>query len=117
MDTQKVASEYRLSKWAQVIQTRLNSGQSIQEFCQSAGISRNTYFYWQRKLREAACTELVKTQEHQTVAPGGWIELASTQAQPAAQTLVIEIKGCSIIVNAQTDSELLKKVCHTLRSL
>ncbi|WP_041272552.1 IS66 family insertion sequence element accessory protein TnpA [Desulfitobacterium hafniense] len=117
MDTQKVASEYRLSKWAQVIQTRLDSGQSIQDFCQSAGISRNSYFYWQRKLREVACTELLKTQEPQTLAPGGWVQLASTQTPPAAETLVIEIKGCSITVNAQTDSELLKKVCHTLRSL
>ena len=117
MDTQKVASEYRLSKWAQVIQTRLDSGQSIQDFCQSAGISKNSYFYWQRKLREAACTELIKTQEHQTVVPVGWRQLASSQTQPAAQTLVIEINGCSLTVNAQTDSELLKKVCHTLRSL
>lgn len=117
MDTQKVASEYRLSKWAQVIQTRLDSGQSIQDFCQSAGISRNSYFYWQRKLREAACTELVKRQEPQTMVPRGWAQLASTQIQLPAEMLAIEIKGCSITVNAQTDLELLKKICHTLRSL
>lgn len=32
MDAQKVAAEYRLSQWAQVIQARLNSGQSIKDF-------------------------------------------------------------------------------------
>ncbi len=59
MDTNKVAKGYRLSQWAQVMQERRKSGQSVKEYCQRSGISRNAYFYWQRKLRDAACTELV----------------------------------------------------------
>ena len=31
MDTQNVTTEYRLSQWAQVIQARLDSGQSIKD--------------------------------------------------------------------------------------
>jgi len=54
MNTQKVTSEYRLSQWAQVIQARLDSGQNVKDFCLTNGISRNAYFYWQKKLREAA---------------------------------------------------------------
>jgi putative transposase len=33
MDTRDVAAEYRMAQWAQMIQTRIQSGQSIKEFC------------------------------------------------------------------------------------
>lgn len=118
MNTQKVAVEYRLSQWAQVIQKRLDSGQNVKEFCQEAGISKNAYFYWQRKLRETACTELAKTEEIRNVVPSGWMQLETKQEGYAAEeTLAIEINGCYVTVNNNTDAELLKKVCRTLRTL
>ena len=117
MDTQKVAAGYRLSQWAQVIQTRLDSGQSIKDFCQAAGISRNAYFYWQQKLRKAACTELEKSEEPRNLVPNGWVQLAPPQPQQMKATLDIEISGCHVTANADTDPELLKKVCRALRSL
>ena len=52
MNTQKIAKEYRLSQWAQIIQARKESGKSVKDFCEDAGVNRNAYFYWQRKLRE-----------------------------------------------------------------
>jgi len=117
MNTQKVTTEYRLSKWAQIIQTRIDSGKNIEEFCQTAGITKNAYFYWQRKLREAACTELVKTEEQKNIAPSGWMQLNSPQAQHTNVSLCVEINDCCIVVNNETDTELLKKVCRMLRSL
>lgn len=117
MDIQKIAVEYRLSRWAQVIQTRLDSGQNVKDFCQTEGISKNAYFYWQRKLRKVACTELAKTKDPKNIVPSGWMQLKPEQAQHAKEFLEIEINGCHVTVNAQTDPELLKKVCRTLRSL
>ena len=116
MDTKKVTTEYRLSQWMQVIQKRQNSGQTIKDFCQEEGINRNLYFYWQKKLRNAACTELEET-ELKNIVPHGWMQLGPQQNQAINQALEIEINGCRITVNAATDPELLKKVCHTLRSL
>lgn len=117
MDTQKVANNYRLSQWAQVIKARIDSGQNVKDFCQTAGISKNAYFYWQKKLRESACTDLEKTVEPNRSVPGGWMQIEPKQAQHDKEALDIEINGCHITVNAETDPELLKKVCHTLRSL
>jgi hypothetical protein len=34
---------------------------SIREYCEDSGIHENTYFYWQRKLRESACLGLQTT--------------------------------------------------------
>lgn len=115
MDTQKVTSEYRLSQWMQVIRERQSSGQSVKDFCQERGIKRNKYFYWQRKIRNAACEELVKSEEPTNLIPNGWIQL--TPEQQMKETLDIEVGGCRITVDTETDPELLKRVCRILRVL
>ena len=120
MDTRKITSDYRLSHWAQILQERRGSGLSIIDFCQEKGINKNTYFYWQKKLRVAACTELSKnTGESVNLAPSGWVQLSTMQLQPQKlkASLDIEINGCHVTVNSETDLELLKKICHVLRSL
>lgn len=63
MNSRALATEYRLTQWAQTMQERAANGESIDEFCQRRGISRNKYFYWQKKLREAACRQLESFQE------------------------------------------------------
>jgi hypothetical protein len=45
MDTRKMAAEYRLSHWAQVMSDRVERGTSIREFCDAESINENTYFY------------------------------------------------------------------------
>ncbi|MBW2037765.1 MAG: IS66 family insertion sequence element accessory protein TnpB [Deltaproteobacteria bacterium] len=117
MDTQKVTAQYRLSQWAKVIQARQDSGQNIKDFCRATGISKNQYFYWQKKLRNAVSTELTIEEKSMDPTPNGWIQLASVQAQKMKATLDIEISGFHISVNAGTDPELLKKVCRVLGSL
>lgn len=116
MDTQKVTTEYRLSQWAQLIQKRQDSGQSVNEFCQTTGISRNTYFYRLKRLRKAACDNLEKLTEPKNPVPDGWMQLAPPRQQMES-TVDIEINGCHIIADSDTDMELLKKVCQALRSI
>jgi putative transposase len=119
MDTREVAAEYRMAQWTQTIQARVQSGQSIKEFCASEGISRNAYFYWQRKLREAACIGHMTMQNCENgLVPNGWRQLAETDpATVAAGALTVEVSGCHITATAETDLELLAKVCQALRSL
>jgi transposase-like protein len=50
---------YRLSQWSGILQERAASGRNIKELCLQAGIHVNTYFYWQRKLRNVASKGLV----------------------------------------------------------
>ena len=117
MDIQKVTAEYRRTQWMQVIQERQCSGLSIKDFCQEKGISKHAYFYWQRQIRKAACMELSKRKEETAVScvPDGWVQLPQNQA--IKSTLGIEVAGCLITVNTETDPELLKKVCRILRAL
>ena len=127
MKTREIAKAYRLSQWSQALQERLSTGESIKAFCQSRGISRNTYFYWQRKLREAACSKLLNLQEaeEKSLIPRGWAVCApqesaialEEQTVTASHSVTIEIGKCRVEVTAGTDSGLLAKACRLLISL
>jgi hypothetical protein len=45
------------------------------------------------------------------------MQLTPSQAQYDEETLDIEINGCHVNVNDETDPELLKKVCRIFKSL
>jgi hypothetical protein len=121
MDTRAIATGYRMAQWTQALQERASKGESIKEFCQSKGVSRNTYFYWQRKLRETATKQI--TQENaadsQALVPNGWAvcEEARAESEPEESSVSIEIGKCRVKAGADTSPELLAKVCRVLTSL
>ena len=118
MTTKEITYQYRLSEWSVLMKERAELGLSIRAYCAMKGFAENTYFYWQRRLRDAACAELtVQTQEAETnLVPNGWARLESPSSQPNA-SVSVEINGCIVNVTAETDAELLAKVCRTLKSL
>lgn len=96
MDTKMATAKYRASQWMDIIRDRQNSGLNIKEFCKVRDISRHSYYYWQRKLREAACTELIKQGNTAATIPNGWAQLAPATA--SYSSLIIEVSGCRIDV-------------------
>jgi len=121
MKTREIAAAYRLTHWAGIIRRRIETGQNIREFCKSEGIHENTYFYWQKKLREAAAEKLQLPQangiENKAI-PGGWALCAlpgtESSAEPKEKSIYIEIGKCRIKATAETDMETLVKVCGAL---
>ena len=66
MNTREIAEEYRLSHWAKIVKERGESGLSIKQYCENIGIHENSYYYWLKKLREAASEEFISTAGHIT---------------------------------------------------
>ena len=54
MDTRKMTHDLRLGYWADLLRKRRESGKTIRLFCRENGINEKTWYYWQRRLREAA---------------------------------------------------------------
>ena len=125
MNTREIAAEYRLAHWTQVIRERSESGQSIKAFCEEAGIRENTYFYWQKKLREAACEQLAvmetgSAQAGLTRIGFAEVKLRDSQRQmPYPETmghgcLAVEIPGMKITAD---DVYPTAKLAYLLREL
>jgi putative transposase len=135
VNMREIAEEYRLSHWAAVMQERSARGVSIKAFCETEGIHPNRYFYWQRKLREAAHqaataegagTSLIpQTPQGLVVShsrncspmPPGWALCETSKPEPDQSAVQLEIGKSRVTVHAGTDKELLANVCRMLVSL
>ena len=123
MNTREIASEYRLSHWAGVLQERNASGMSIKEFCKTAGLRECVYYYWQRKLREATCEALVSratyedTDSDKNLVPSGWTVCEAAGSTTKEKPVTIEMGGIRVFAETDTAPELLVKVCRALKSL
>ena len=65
-DTRAMTAEYRLRQWAEILNQQKESGMNVKMYCEEIGIKENQYYYWQRKLREAANRESAKEQSGTT---------------------------------------------------
>ncbi len=115
MDIAKITNDFRLSEWLQVMKEHKVSGMTVNNFCNSRGIRRHSFYYWQRKLREAASSEISERTEADLAAPSGWLQLK--QENDSEDTIEVTINGFSINVSIDTNPELLKKVCSILRTV
>jgi len=76
MTTREIAVEYRLTHWAKIIQDRNDSGLSIRAYCKDANIQESNYYYWLRRLREAATEGMAQLQgKTMGLAPAGFAEV------------------------------------------
>jgi hypothetical protein len=120
VNTRYIAEELRLSHWAAIMRERQESGMSIKAFCESRGFHSNKYFYWQRKLRAAACEELLSpSPQVPAVLPSGWALCEETpeESGQADGAVTIEIGKCRLRVSADTNPDLLEKACRVLTKL
>jgi len=120
MDTRKIAKEYRLRHWAGIMQERIASGSSIKAYCQTAGICENVYYYWQRKLREAACEEFLPSvigKDDEAIVPSGWSVCEESKVDTPESIVSIEIGRSRIVVGGDVSADQLEKVCRVLMRL
>ena len=121
INTREIAEEYRLSHWTGIMSEQQASGLSKKAYCASIGIHENIFYYWQRKLREVACTELTKSQEiASSVTSPHFIEVKQPMQAELLRTevgrgqIIIEISGMHI----EADSEYpASKLAELLRGV
>jgi transposase-like protein len=119
MNSREMTHDVRLRHWAEVLREQKASGQGVNAWCEAHGIGRQRFFYWQRKLREAACA-LVTQEMPVAQAPEGWA-LCAAAAEPesppsSAQSdqLCIEIDGIRILAGQDYPEEKLARLLRKL---
>ena len=122
MNTREIATEYRLSYWTNVIRERKESGLNVKAYCKTIGIHSNTYFYWQKRVREAVCTEILQLPTAQPgiikkPIPAGWAVCEPVKPEAQNKTIYIEIGKSRIAITDKVDRELLTEVCRVLTEI
>jgi hypothetical protein len=115
MNTNLVATQYKLRQWADVVRECRASGMKVREWCALNGISKTNYYYRLRCVREAAllyedrpeiveipqainCSEVVVKNEKNdygglSISLGNSIINVDTGTPPQVLTMVLEVMG------------------------
>ena len=112
MNTKLVTKNVRLSQWNAIIQDRLQSGMTVDEYCEEKGVARHKYYYWLHKIKEAAIetnplkfAELMPVETVSVQEP----ELTAPESDFSPQ-MIIRMNNIEISMNNQTSKELLEMV-------
>ena len=62
MKPKELETQHNLTKWAAIIKECRSSGMRILEWLELNNISKDQYYYWQRKLKETCIDTLEKQQ-------------------------------------------------------
>ena len=129
MTAREAKRQYRLKEWADRISERSRSGLTIKAWCAENGVSARRYYYWLNMVREYAAQFLPAASSREalpvpvsarpaamTEPPSGWAR--AEVAEPlAAPGVTIEVGGCRVTATLDTDTDLLLRVCRTLKNL
>jgi transposase len=123
MNTRDITIGYRQQHWADIIHECKGSGLSVRAYCVNAGIHENTYYYWQKKLREAACEELALKQGDATnliSARFAEVKLARQSSLSPSMTvsqsqICIEAAGIRIAASGEYPTDKLAALMRELR--
>lgn len=117
MSTKKLTADLRLAHWAQVMRERTESGLNVKTYCERAGLHTNTYFYWQKKLREVASEQFMgSTGKSLQLTGAGFIEIKNEseinteKAGLASQSDVVQIEINGARVSARSSYPVEKLV-------
>ena len=104
-------SEYRLQQWAQVVRECNTSGLSNREYCRQHNISEKTYYYWVRRLRQAAASQIEARTP--TLVP---LEPAPAAACPEADDMLyIQFRGADLTLPGRTDMDTVAALLKSIQ--
>ena len=81
-DVQSTKKQLHMQQWAAIIEDRIASGLKIDEYCEKNQLSRNSYFYWLRKIREEMSTPVLP--DHNDLLPASVSTKALVELVPSS---------------------------------
>ena len=107
MNTKRSTSRMRTGQWADIIKDCKVSGLKVDDYFAQHGLSRNAYFYWLRKVKEAALTQsgFVEVQQQ--------VEISSYYPSPKLTASLNEIV---LGIEENTSMDLLTNVIKVLKN-
>ena len=128
-DVQSTKKQLHMQQWAAIIGDRIASGLKIDEYCEKNQLSRNSYFYWLRKIREEMSTSVLP--DHNDLLPASVSTKALVELVPSSnhndaipkieipdekpESFGFSVNGISITVGHDISKELLSKIMRAAR--
>lgn len=110
LTTREATRQVRLHNWQQVIADCQNSGLTIREYCRQNGITKDKYYYWLRKSKEA----MIESN------PIFFAELSPARApieeSVGHSAITLRINGAIIDINGTVSEDMLHTVIRAVKN-
>ena len=107
MNTKLATSRMRTGQWADIIKDCEESGLKVDDYCARHDLSRYAYFYWLRKVNEAALTQNGFVEVRQQV------EVSTCYPSPK---LTVSVNEVVLGIDENTPMYLLANVIKVLKN-
>lgn len=129
-NVQSIKKQLHMQQWITIIQDRIASGLKIDEYCEKNQLSRNSYFYWLRKIREESAASALPDHNDllsASVPTKTLVELIPSSDQNDSipkieipdekpESFGFYVNGISITVGHDISEELLSKIMRAARN-
>lgn len=96
LDSREVVYKYRLGQWTAIIRECRSSGQTLAVWCSEHNINQKTYYYWLKRIRDAACEALpALNADNNAIVPVN-IPLPAVNTRPADQSSAVVVRLGSV---------------------
>lgn len=109
-------TRFRKEQWKQLILDCQNSGMTIQDWCAQQGVTKHTYYYWLRRIREDACHDLPVVQEKNRPVCFKKLEV-STPVSSTEAAVIIRLPSATLEVREGTSRQTVEAVLLALKSI
>ena len=118
-DISLVKSQLKLNAWAEMVRECRQSGLTVEAWCKSQCLNTKTYYYRQKKVREAALAGIHQDQIGSAVEhPGPCFRKLEVQAPAAEMTpaVVVHLPNVTIEVSNDASQRTVEAVLLALKS-
>lgn len=109
-------TRFRKEQWKQLILDCQNSGMTILDWCAQQGVTKHTYYYWLRRIREDASHALPAAQEENRPVCFKKLEV-STPVFGTEAAVIIRLPSATLEVREGTNRQTVEAVLLALKSI
>jgi hypothetical protein len=115
----QVKNRFRMEHWIQIIKDCQPSDLTVKEWCAQNEIKQQSYYYWLKKIRKAACEQLPAIQTEAELSKP--VEFAKLQVNPSnhyqQSAVMIHLPNASVEVAEGTSKETIEAVLIALKNI
>jgi hypothetical protein len=117
-ESRKLTNKYRLEQWTAIIQERINSGKRVDVWCEENNISRNSYYYWLRKVKLSVVKDIpIKHSPHLPKV----VPLIPSQPVPESSSsgtaIILKANGITIEIQDGASDIIIERTLKVLQRL
>lgn len=117
-ESRKLTNKYRLEQWTAIIQERISSGKRVDVWCRENNISRDSYYYWLRKVKLSVIKDKPTKPSPQLpkVVPL-MPPQSSSEASGSGTAIILRVNGITLEIRNSASDIIIERTLKVLQRI